>query len=136
MVLFNGPLVIESTGTVSKQSGLPQYRVLAPFSFDVGPGFYVNVPVGFTTDLASLPWPSRNWFKPSDKRWAQAAVVHDYCCSKRLFSRSLCDHLFIEAMLTNGTPWHIAWTMYAACKVRSVYLKIREGRSYYISDGR
>ena len=135
MAEFNGPLMVIPTGTTGNYSGLPQYRVTAPFTFNVGKGFYVNIPVGFVSDLASIPWPARNWFNPSDKRWAQAAVVHDYCCSKRIFSRSLCDHLFLEAMLTNGTPWHIAWTMYASVKLRSLYLKIRMGRSYYLSDG-
>lgn len=135
MASFNGPLNVEPTGTTGTYSGLPQYKVTTPFTFDIGKGFYVNIPVGFVSDLASIPWPARNWFRPSDKRWAQAAVVHDYCCSNRLFSRSLCDHVFMEGMLVNGTPWYIAWSMYAFVKVRSVYLKLRMNRSYYMSDG-
>lgn len=135
MATFNGPLFVEPTGTTANKSGLPQYRVTAPFTFDIGRGFYVNVPAGFISDLASIPWPARNWFRPHDKRWAQAAVIHDYCCTNQLFSRSLCDHVFIEAMLANQCPLYIAWPMYASVKVRSIYLKIRENRPYYLSNG-
>ena len=133
MPKFTAPLEYEATGKTGKNSGLPTYRLVKGFMFEVGPGFTVEIPAGTSTDLASLPWPIRNWFKPSDSRWAQAAVVHDYCCSNRLFSRSLCAHLFMEGMLTLGCPAAMAWLLYVGVKCRDVYLKIRLGRNYYLS---
>ena len=58
MSSFTTPLSCEPTGTF--RSGRPEYRVTAPFRYEVGEigsGLVLTVEEGFVTDLASVPWP-------------------------------------------------------------------------------
>ncbi len=58
MSSFTTPLSYEPTGTF--RSGRPEYRVTAPFRYEVGEigsGLVLTVEEGFVTDLASVPWP-------------------------------------------------------------------------------
>ena len=70
------------------------------FGYDVGAedsGETINVPVGFTTDFASIPrlfWT----ILPKWGRYGNAAVIHDYLYYSQMYSRKRSDAIFLEAM--------------------------------------
>ncbi len=83
-------------------------------SFD--PYLTVDVPVGFTTDLASIPslfWPV---IGAPNGRYGRAAVIHDYCYYKNLFPRKKCDLIFYQAMQELRVPFIKRWLMYHAVR--------------------
>lgn len=68
-----------------------QWQLSGPLTYDVGAegsGETLTVPVGFITDLASIPQLVTNAFPP-DGPWAKAAVIHDALyasCGTMVFS--------------------------------------------------
>ncbi|WP_376787833.1 DUF1353 domain-containing protein [Aliamphritea hakodatensis] len=60
----------------------------------------ISVPVGYLTDLATIPWWARWFMSPASMHIRAAAVIHDYCythlCSS--MSRSQADLVLREAM--------------------------------------
>ena len=104
------------------------YKLLAPFQYHLSaPGsmLVVDVPKGFLTDLASVPWVLR-WLFPPDGVWAKAAVVHDwgYACgdlslpdgSKIKPSKFWWDVIFLEAMSVLKVPRLTRWTFFVAVR--------------------
>lgn len=124
MGLFTNTLDISPTNLDATISGLPRYIVNKSFAFVSENGHTMTVPKGYISDLASFPWPFRNWFRPDDTRWAQAAVLHDYLCSVKKYPRRHADLYFFEAMQALKNPWHLRWAMYLSVKLRSVYLNL------------
>jgi hypothetical protein len=67
--MFSAPLVI-------REIGYERWAVVEPFRFTSKTGIVVDVPVGFETDLASVP----AWLRSLVSKigyWSQPAVVHD-----------------------------------------------------------
>lgn len=84
----------------------------------------VNIPGGFLTDLASVPWPLSLIFSPEGE-YAQAAVVHDYIIDNYYkhdyISRVTADGIFLEAMLVLGVNRIKATAIYLAVRVYGNY---------------
>lgn len=76
----------------------------------------ITVPKGFTTDLASVPWPA-SMFIPPDGRYNQAAVLHDYLYSIQTRPRIGCDRIFLEAMKILGVNVIKRLIMYKAVRL-------------------
>ena len=78
----------------------------------------VTVPVGFVTDMASVPrllW----WLFPPFGRYLTAAVVHDYLYqhgSTLGYTRAQADWLFLQIMVEDGVALWRAWLMYRAVR--------------------
>lgn len=80
---------------------------------ELGSGDVIQVPAGYTTDLASIP--QFAWslgFSPAGP-WAKAAVVHDYLYTLtgklpdgRIYKRAQADKILDQAMASLGVP---AW---------------------------
>lgn len=104
MSSFTEELEYEFTGTYWK--GNPQYVITKEFSYKFGdlenPLYTFKVPVGYVTDLASIPWPLNIFFKP-DGEWAKAAVIHDFLYTDYPdISTVVADAVFLEAMIVSG----------------------------------
>lgn len=89
----------------------------------LGSGNCVTVPVGFQTDLGSIPRPFWSIILPHGQPQLQACVAHDYlyrtpsgrvpnCQSKREVDRE-----FRHMMVALETPTLRVWTMWAAVRV-------------------
>ncbi len=92
----------------------------------------LKVPVGATTDLASIPRLARWAFSRTD-RSAVPAGVHDAFCRRTILrwdsvseqwvpyrlSRHDADGLFRRMLLEHGVPTPQAWAMWAAVRVGS-----------------
>lgn len=102
-----------------------RWKVMNEIRVRVGSGLprVFHVPVGFITDLASIPW-----FVPIgfiDNRIQIAAILHDYFYKviERSgwpvydISRKEADYLFWMAMVQNGVPKYKAWTCWAAVRM-------------------
>lgn len=112
---FSVPVQYQPTGET--RNGRPLYVVTRPFSYfcrDYPPIF---VPIGYVTDLASIPV-TMFWLKPNNPKWDAAAIVHDKAC--RLVGRigtkitqTQADALLYYAMLDLGASKVMAfgfWT--------------------------
>lgn len=87
-----------------------KWEVADTFEYEVGSedsGEKIIVPVGFNTDLASVPWAFRQLI-PQDGQYTKAAVVHDYLYYTKgyegKYTKKQCDAIFLEAMEVLGVP--------------------------------
>lgn len=94
----------------------------------LGSGISVNVPVGYRTDLASVPWWIR-WLLPPNGKYGKAAVIHDYICSYRTVNvnginvyvtRKQGDLIFLEAMGVLKVPAWQKWTIFCAVRAYAI----------------
>ncbi|PCJ96799.1 MAG: phage tail protein [Hyphomicrobiales bacterium] len=104
------------------------YSIDEPFQYYSGdkdnPDLVINVPIGFETDLASIPWPVSKIFKP-DGKYAKAAVIHDYLLyliknDTPMVNRKTADSIFYEAMLVLKIPKYKAYIFYRSVRLYSV----------------
>ncbi len=78
-----------------------------------GGGRIFEVPVGFDTDLASVPWA----FRRVAARWsasARAATLHDWIYRTAAVERGLADSIFWEGLRASGVNRFTAWAMWVA----------------------
>lgn len=76
----------------------------------------IEVPIGFITDGASVPRVFWSLFSPAGS-YLGAAVIHDYLYHTKMFSRELCDKIFLEAMKAAGVGFLTRQTVYAAVRL-------------------
>ncbi|MCA1806455.1 MAG: DUF1353 domain-containing protein [Actinobacteria bacterium] len=78
----------------------------------------ITVPMGFVSDYASIPRLARPLI-PSWGRWAEAAVVHDYCYERlcHVMTRSEADKIFLIAMTELKVKWWRRVLMYLAVRI-------------------
>jgi hypothetical protein len=117
---FQTPLRYEKLGT--KRNGLPEYRLTEEFAFEIG-GWgsktFITVPVGFVTDLASIPWGFR-WILPPNGPYAKAATIHDFMYENAGhigWTREYCDLVFLEGMRTLGVAKPVRLMMFCAVRL-------------------
>jgi hypothetical protein len=85
---------------VRVERGRPVYRLTKPVKWrcvlnDVT--IRVRVPLGYETDLASIPWPISRLLSPGGP-WAYAAVIHDWLCDCDGVERAVADAIFWQVM--------------------------------------
>lgn len=78
----------------------------------------ITVPVGFETDLASIPRVFWLIIPHADKHIVEGAIVHDFIYSGKsdVTSRSVADHFLREACKEMGAPPWYYWTVWAAVR--------------------
>ena len=76
---------------------------------------YIDVPVGFTTDFASIP-KCFQWFLPQVGKYGKAAVLHDYLYSEGIGTKERADYIFYEAMGVLKVSKYIRMIMYLVVK--------------------
>lgn len=82
----------------------PKYRLTedlvwkCPFT-----SIIITIPAGFVTDYASVPR-GLHWLIPPDGPYAKAAVLHDYLYATGIYSRSISDGIFKQAMSETSIP--------------------------------
>lgn len=96
------------------------WEVMQPITYTTPAGYLVEIPVGFKTDLASIPRLVWSIF-PRDGDYAPAAIVHDYLyryhrMAGRAVDRPEADGIFLDGMVDLGIGWATRWTIYAAVR--------------------
>ena len=71
----------------------------------------VEVPKGFVTDFASVPYGVTAFFLPTG-RYSRAAVVHDYLYWTQRCTREQADRIFLLAMIESDVPYRTRSTIY------------------------
>lgn len=66
-----------------------------------GSNLKVIIPVGFNSDLATIPWFARWLFKTSNAKYAKAAILHDYMLLNE-FSPITAAAEFAQALKADG----------------------------------
>jgi len=115
---FTSPLIVRVEQR--ERSGRGVYTVMQPFTYHVGKknsGLEIEVPAGFETDFASIPW-FASWLISPGGLHAKAAVLHDalYRNAPRgislFISRKGVDDIFLEAMQVLKVPIVRRTTLY------------------------
>jgi hypothetical protein len=107
------------TEWVAFRRGFARHRLTEPLVYRVcrrGLDLEVEVPAGWLTDFASVPWWGRGLF-PADADYTRAAVVHDYLCETRGVDQFLADAVFRVAMKDLGVPAWRRLLMYYAVRL-------------------
>lgn len=117
-------LAREAVDKFGRYDGLPiklsevvagRARVLKALSFTDAADQNWAVPVGMTTDGASIPRPFWSLIgKPFEGRYVEAALVHDRFCDTRERSWRDTHRVFYAAMRTSGVPAFKAKVMFYA----------------------
>lgn len=111
---FLSPLVL-------KAEGPGEWSVQEPFRYEADTGAIYIVPVGFVTDLASIPRITRPLIDINGKS-RRPAVLHDWLYCLKVGTRSEADSLFLEALKSEGVGFTTRWSM---------YIGVRTGGWYY-----
>lgn len=93
------------------------WKVAEDYTVTVRQNTY-TVPKGFETDLASVPRLFQNMF-PSDGKYKEQAVLHDYLLTSNTMSRRMADKIFYYAMIDNGIKPLTAYVLYQAVRLYS-----------------
>lgn len=92
-------------------------KLLDTFGFVDSKGQHWDVPSGYVTNGASIPWGLWNIIGgPYDGPYRDAAVIHDYYCEKKLRTWEDTHSMYYQAALARGTSDSVASTMYAALR--------------------
>lgn len=106
------------------------WKVHVPFRYVYGDGpeDFIEVPVDFTTDFASIPRIFWLIITP-DGEYTQAAVFHDYLYRTHLRPKAEADFMFLEFMSLLEVPRWKAEVMYWAVSKfgQSSYDKNKKG---------
>lgn len=98
--------------------GKNYYIVSAPIVANLDNFKRVQVPVGFKTDLASVPRIFWNVFPPDRASYMYPAILHDYLYESDLLkSRKKADDVFYYALINQGVSKKSAFTMYAMVRL-------------------
>ncbi len=108
---FPLPLIMEDAGM---QGSSRLWRLVKPLKY-IGSKI-IEVPIGFVTDGASVPKIFWSIFDPTGP-YLKAAVIHDYLYNTKMFSRKMCDDLFLEAMKASGVGFFTRQTIYRAVRL-------------------
>lgn len=89
-------------------------QLIEPFGYKDSKGVDWDVPAGYVSDGASIPWSLWSFIGgPYDGPYRDAAVIHDYFCDQKNRKWEDVHAMFLEAALKRGTPESTAQTMYA-----------------------
>ena len=89
-------------------------QLLEPFGYRDSKGRDWDVPIGYVSDGASIPWGLWTFIGgPYDGPYREAAIIHDYFCDKKDRTWEEVHLMFLEAALKRGVPESTAQTMYA-----------------------
>ena len=123
-----------TTPFVGELIGKNKWRVYKSFEYHVGTypsKTIIYVPVGFVTDFASIPrifWP---FISPIDDH-GKAAVIHDYIYTIRYDKKSVCDKIYLEALIVlkvsrwkqvllyNGVKY-LGWYRWIKCRIKDYF---------------
>lgn len=120
MSSFTEPLFVEILDKT--RQGRVTARLVKGFAYErgeLGSGEVINVPAGYVTDFASVPWGLWN-IEPPLGDAAKAAVVHDYLYDTKglsgRYTRAEADGIFREALAVLGVPLWKRTVLWAAVR--------------------
>jgi len=107
---FLGDLNLKWVGVINKTV---IWELLTPLSYITNSNKTIIVPIGFRTDLASIPrilWV----FLPPDWKYTKAAIIHDYLLENSDLSTQQINRIFQDGMTDLNVNNQINWLMFNA----------------------
>lgn len=106
--------------TEGRRNGRPVVCLTSALTYEVGflgSGWLVSAPIGFCTDLASIPrWTQRfRWGRRLADKLARSAIVHDLLRADRRVGKLTGDFIFFEALGVDRV--RLAWRLVALAAV-------------------
>lgn len=98
---------------IGPKNGKVMWELLQPLTYEANSGEVITVPVGFNTDLATVPRVLWAWLPP-DWKYSKAAVLHDYLLVTKLKPWDEANILFHEGMTDLRVNRIQNWLMYRA----------------------
>lgn len=92
------------------------WEIETPMQVVTAAGEHIEIPVGFFTDLASIPRIFHSII-PVNGKHRLPAILHDYLYAIQDRERSEADALFLEAAEACGVRWTQRQAMYLAVRV-------------------
>lgn len=131
---FDSDLSIQAAGPI-------RWKLIAPLIWTGTQGQTFIVPLGFTTDFASVPR-ALHWLVLPYGPYTRAAVLHDYLIAARIahpdpFLRVTShdvDGIFRRAMEDLGVGWVKRWTMWSAVRWSSLTTPSRRNWPDFLAD--
>ena len=121
MSSFTAPLVVSPGGDKLWVTDVSfQYEIGM-----LGSGLIVTVPVGFETDLGTIPFYARVIINPADAKCAKAFVLHDYLCNTMGFTRTVTDAVLFEGLCVLQVPLWRAVLIYLGVSIWRVFKYIK-----------
>jgi len=79
----------------------------------------IVVPIGYLSDLASVPRWARRLVDAQSPTTRRPSVVHDFIYTNQThrFTKVEADRIFYEALLEEGTAKPLAWLMWKAVRI-------------------
>lgn len=115
---FSGVVQAEFVLPANPDDNFRDMKTLAPFSYTDPRGVKWEVPSGYITNGASVPWGLWNIVGgPYDGPYRDAAVIHDYYTEFQLRSWEDTHRMYYEASIARGVSENRASIMYAGLLV-------------------
>ena len=76
----------------------------------------IIIPIGFKTDLASIPYPLNKILKPF-RKYTRSAVLHDFLYSSNRTDRYYDDRKFLEAMKSDEVNLSVRYSFYISVRL-------------------
>ena len=109
--------------------GRPVYRVIKPIHYEAAIDWPIHVPVGYPTNLASIPWWAWWLIKPDD---LPEAIIHDWLVGESIYNnpeipratRRMADLVFLEAMQKHNRPFWLRSTVWVALRASATWKRL------------
>lgn len=105
------------------------WRLLKPVELYDAYFIFIEVPVGFETDLGSVPRMFWNILPPIGPA-SLGFVVHDYLYSTQPCSRFEADGVLLRAMKATKTHWAARWAIYLGVRFGGWYAWKEDKKKY------
>lgn len=115
---FKGNVQAEFVSPAKPDDNFRDMKLLTPFGYVDPRGVNWDVPVGYITNGASVPWGLWNIVGgPYDGPYRDAAVLHDYYTENKLRTWEDTHRMYYEASIARGVSENRASIMYAGLLV-------------------
>jgi len=96
-----------------------KWELTAPLFYLTKADQMIVVPVGYRTDLASVPRLAWVIVPRDDPMARRPSVVHDYIYTDltKRFTKAEADQIFYQALLEQGMHKPLAWLMWCAVRI-------------------
>lgn len=106
----------ESDLELRHRPGHTRWHVVRPLRYRTHDERLIVVPVGYLSDLASVPRLARRIVDPQTPEVRRPSVVHDYIYTDQThrFTKAEADRVFYDALVDEGMPRSLAWLLWKA----------------------
>ena len=94
------------------------FMLLTPFKVRIGQFEVVEIPTGFISDFASIPFFMRPFISPTHAKISRPAWLHDFCYATNYrASRRINDDLLLQGMAVEGAGRVLREVVYTGVRV-------------------